>query len=178
MRVLHAADGGTSHDDRSDGRESDPGRTTDPGPISGESGSYRTAKARVLVVDDDPSTARQVALALEVEGVEGRTASDGDAALAELAAGVEDERPIDVVLVELMLPRRSGLELAREIRDRFPDVRIVLTGAYHLSERQLTRAGCNAIAFVPKPCEPAVVAAFVKEKALRAHRRDVPPGEH
>ena len=131
---------------------------------SSDSGAFRT-KPRVLVVDDDHSTARQLALALEVEGVEAQTVADGDQALAAL-----ESAPTDLVLIELMLPRQSGLELAREIRARFPDVRIVLTGAYHLSERQLTRAGCNAIAFIPKPSEPSVVASFVRQKALRAHR--------
>ncbi len=121
------------------------------------SGAFRT-KPRVMVVDDDGGAARQIALALELEGVDTQTACDGDQALATLTDDV------DLVLIELMLPRRSGLELARELRHRFPNLRIVLTGAYHLSERQLTRAGCNAIAFVPKPCEPAVVAAFVKQK--------------
>jgi DNA-binding response OmpR family regulator len=129
-------------------------------PRADGSGAFRT-KPHVMVVDDDGGAARQIALALELEGVETTMASDGDQALANLTDDV------DLVLIELMLPRRSGLELAREVRSRFPNLRIVLTGAYHLSERQLTRAGCNAIAFVPKPCEPAVVAAFVKQKVTR-----------
>jgi CheY-like chemotaxis protein len=124
------------------------------------SGAFRS-KPRVMVVDDDGGAARQIALALELEGVETHTAIDGEQALATLT------EEIDLVLIELMLPRRSGLELAREVKSRFPNLRIVLTGAYHLSERQLSRAGCNAIAFVPKPCEPAVVAAFVKQKVTR-----------
>jgi DNA-binding response OmpR family regulator len=118
-----------------------------------------------MVIDDDGGAARQIAIALELEGVEAQTASDGDQALAT----VTEEH--DLVLIELMLPRRSGLELARELKSRFPKLRIVLTGAYHLSERQLAlwgnSVGCSAIAFVPKPCEPAVVAAFVKQKVTR-----------
>jgi CheY-like chemotaxis protein len=72
-----------------------------------------------------------------------------------------------------MLPRRSGLELARELKSRFPKLRIVLTGAYHLSQRQLELWSSSVgpsgqiLAFVPKPCEPAVVAAFVKQKVTR-----------
>jgi DNA-binding response OmpR family regulator len=138
-------------------RSSSPGS----GQGSGKSGAYRL-KPRVMVVDDDASAARQVALALEIVGIDAQTARDSDEALATLAEGIELD--VDLVLIELMLPRRSGLELARELRKRFPELRIVLTGAYHLSERQLSRAGCNAIAFVPKPCEPSVVAAFVRQK--------------
>jgi len=138
--------------------------------LPSESGAFRT-KPRVLVVDDDASMARRLALALEVVGVDGHVVSDGDLALKALDEAAREDRPVDLVIVELMLPRMSGLELAREIRARFPEVRLVLTGAYHLSERQLTRAGCNAIAFVPKPCEPSVVAAFVREKAVRPRQR-------
>lgn len=120
-----------------------------------------------MVVDDDSGAARRIAIALELEGVEAHTASNGDQALEMLT----DE--IDLALIELMLPRRSGLELARELKARFPRLRIVLTGAYHLSERQLSlwgdSVGCSGqiLAFVPKPCEPAVVAAFVKQKVTR-----------
>jgi DNA-binding response OmpR family regulator len=111
-----------------------------------------------MVVDDDGGAARQLAIALELEGVTAITAGDSNQALALATDG------LDLVLIELMLPQKSGLELARELSLRFPSLRVVLTGAYHLSERQLSRAGCNAIAFVPKPCEPSVVAAFVKHK--------------
>ncbi len=114
-----------------------------------------------MVIDDDSGSARRIAIALELEGVTVETAIDGEQALATLT---EDT---DLVVIELMLPRQSGLELARELHGRFPLLRVVLTGAYHLSERQLARAGCNAIAFVPKPCEPSVVAAFVKQKVSR-----------
>jgi len=135
-------------------------------PSSQRSGAFR-AKPRVLVVDDDASAARQIALALEINGLEAHVAQDSDEALALLPQTDEattETDAFDLVFIELMLPRRSGLELARELRKRFPALRIVLTGAYHLSERQLSRAGCNAIAFVPKPCEPSVVAAFVRQK--------------
>lgn len=142
-----------------------------PSSGSPSSGAFRAIKPRVMVIDDDGGAARQIAIALELEGVEAQTASDGDQALAMLTQTPSGEVDVDLVLIELMLPRRSGLELARELKSRFPKLRIVLTGAYHLSERQLAlwgnSVGCSAIAFVPKPCEPAVVAAFVKQKVTR-----------
>ncbi|HEY1960043.1 MAG TPA: response regulator [Polyangiaceae bacterium] len=149
-----------------------PARAEEGGMPTDQSGTFRPLgteqRPHVVVVDDDFAVARQLALALELEGVDATTAADSDEALATLGRAEADERPVDLVLVELMLPRRSGLELARELRARYPNLRIVLTGAYHLSERQLAMAGCNAIAFVPKPCEPAVVAAFVKRKVSKS----------
>ncbi len=148
------------------------GARDDEAPAS-SSGGFRVYKPRVLVVDDEASAARQLAIALELEGLDASTAADADDALAQIEAS-HDANPIDLVVVELMLPRRNGLELARELRARHPNVRIVLTGSYHLSERQLARTDCGAIAFVPKPCDAPVVAAFVRQKLPRA-RETLPP---
>lgn len=115
--------------------------------------------ARVLVIDDDPSQARQVALALQVEGIDSSVASGAGEALEALAVC-----PVDLVLLELMLPGTNGLDLARQLHERFPEIRIVLTGAYHLSERQLLRSDCGAMAFVPKPFEARAVAGFLRTK--------------
>ncbi len=140
-------------------------RDAEEAPASG-SGGYRAYKPRVLVVDDEPSAARQLAIALELEGLQACTAGNADDALAEIEAS-HATNPVDLVVVELMLPRRNGLELARELRVRHPGVRIVLTGSYHLRARQLARTDCGAIAFVPKPCDAPVVAAFVRQKLPR-----------
>ncbi|HEX7602024.1 MAG TPA: response regulator [Polyangiaceae bacterium] len=115
--------------------------------------------ARVLVIDDDPSQARQVALALQVEGIDSCVACGAGEAFAALEAS-----PVEMVLLELMLPGTNGLDLARQVHERFPEVRIVLTGAYHLSERQLLRSDCGAMAFVPKPFEARAVAGFLRSK--------------
>lgn len=115
--------------------------------------------SRVLVIDDDPSQARQVALALQVEGIECSVVCGATEAFAAL-----ETFPVEMVLLELMLPGTNGLDLARQVHERFPDVRIVLTGAYHLSERQLLRSDCGAMAFVPKPFEARAVAGFLRSK--------------
>lgn len=111
------------------------------------------------MIDDDAAAARQLAIALAVEGVETRQVSGAIEALAELERG-----PVDLVLLELMLPGINGIELARMLRSRFPDLRIVLTGSYHLSERQLRNSDCGALAFVPKPFEASTVAGFLRSK--------------
>ena len=83
---------------------------------------------------------------------EARRASDlyilGD--LFEYWAGDDD---IQIGLFDLMMPGMNGLELARNVRALHPQVRVVLTSAYHLSERQLARADCGVVGFVPKPFE-------------------------
>jgi two-component system response regulator RegX3 len=65
----------------------------------------------VLVVDDEPSFIDALTVGLRREGFEVRTAADGRAALAEIS-----EAEPDLVLLDVMLPGMSGLDVCREIR--------------------------------------------------------------
>ena len=114
--------------------------------------------ARVVVIDGSRE-ARALCALLELEGYDVVQFEDPENALDEI-----DASHADVVLVDLMIPGTTGLAFARTIRDRCPGTRVVLTGAYHLSERQLVRADCGAIGFVPKPYGPREVAAFLQTK--------------
>lgn len=114
---------------------------------------------RVLVVDDVANHARVTAIGLRIEGFEVEVASDSESALRMLA-----EQPFDVAMVDLMMPGTNGMQLCRLIRERQPATRVVLTSAYHLSERQLLRADCGAVGFVPKPFDLSDLARFLRGK--------------
>lgn len=115
--------------------------------------------ARVLVVDDEPNHSRVLAIGLRLEGFEVVTANCADTALAVLRDGAAD-----IAVVDLMMPGTNGIQLARSLRERFPEMRVVLTSAYHLSERQILRADCGAIGFVPKPYDLTELARFLRSK--------------
>jgi DNA-binding response OmpR family regulator len=114
---------------------------------------------RVLVVDEQANQARMMAIGLRVEGFDVETAESSAQALERLAA-----QPFDLALVDLMLPGTNGIQLARLARERHPGTRVVLMSAYHLSERQLTRADCGAAGFVPKPLDLTELAEFLRSK--------------
>ena len=116
--------------------------------------------ARILVVDDEENQVRVLAMGLRVDGFDVVAAHSADEAMAALAADEE----IQLGLFDLMMPGVNGLELARAVRARHPHVRVVLTSAYHLSERQLARADCGVVGFVPKPYELNELAAFLRAK--------------
>lgn len=120
----------------------------------------------ILIVDDEENHRKSLAIGLRLEGFAVSEAQDGEHALAWL----EREEP-DLAIVDLMMPGINGLDLARRIRSRYPDVRIVLTSAYHLTERQLERAGVGAIAFVPKPYSMDELAVFLRTKLGRRSSR-------
>src|SRR5438270_14016188 len=117
------------------------------------------AAPRVLVVDDEPNHARVMAIGLRVEGFEVETALDADGAMGLLAT-----EPFALAIVDLMMPGTNGIQLARLVRERHPETRVVLMSAYHLSERQLVRADCGAVGFVPKPFDLIELARFLKGK--------------
>lgn len=113
----------------------------------------------VLIVDDEPHLSRALAMGLRMEGFETATAGSAKAALQKLAG-----RDFELAIVDLMMPETHGLELARSIRLLYPSCRVVLTSAYHLTERQLVNADCGAIGFVPKPYDIEEVARFLRTK--------------
>ncbi len=117
------------------------------------------AVPKVLVVDDEANHARVMAIGLRIEGFDVETSPDAEAALAQLSKDT-----YDLAIVDLMMPGTNGIQLARSIRERHPHTRVVLTSAYHLSERQLVRADCGAVGFVPKPFDLTELARFLRSK--------------
>jgi DNA-binding response OmpR family regulator len=116
----------------------------------------------ILLVDAPDGDASLLASALRVEGFRVVLASSASAARAALA-----EEPVILALVDLMLRTdagTNGLELAREIKLGYPLVRVLLTSAYYLSERQLERADCGVSGFIPKPYDVGEVVSFVRAK--------------
>jgi DNA-binding response OmpR family regulator len=115
--------------------------------------------ARILIVDDQDSQVRTLTIGLRLEGFEVSVARDAESALQVL-----DDVPADIAILDLMMPGTNGMELARKLRTLHPDLRVVLTSAYHLSERQLTRADCGVVGFVPKPYVLDELAQFLRRK--------------
>lgn len=113
----------------------------------------------ILIVDDEENHRRSLSIGLRLDGWSVLEAEDGEAALRVL-----DAHAVDVAIVDLMMPGINGLDLARRLRFRYPATRVVLTSAYHLSERQIERAAVGAVAFLPKPYRLDDLSEFLREK--------------
>jgi PAS domain S-box-containing protein len=85
--------------------------------------------ASVLVIDDDPDVRAFIVAALDEQGYRVREASDGREGLAEL----DREKP-DLVIVDFIMPGMSGADIARKIRSRLPDQRILFVSGYSETE--------------------------------------------
>jgi CheY-like chemotaxis protein len=104
-------------------------------------------RRRVLVVDDEPSVLTFAECALTAANYDVVTARDGEEALRL----VDTRRPFDAFVVDLIMPNMSGDELARQLRLRNPDVKVLYFTGYadHLfAERKVL---WNDEAFLEKP---------------------------
>ena len=106
----------------------------------------------VLVADDEPHIGRIIKMKLEQGPFEVTLVYDGEEAIEALRAG----GPVDLVLLDLMMPRRSGLDVLRFVRgeERLRDLPcIILTAAGQ--EHQYRRAlELGATDFITKPFSP------------------------
>lgn len=118
----------------------------------------------ILVVDDDTSIRRHLAVLLARAGGQVRVAASGEEALALLAAG-----PADLVFTDVEMPGISGLELLGRIRVGDPPPEVVVMTGHGLLDYAVRALKGQAIDFLSKPfeSEQSVMAAF--ERALR-HR--------
>jgi len=117
---------------------------------------------RILVVDDDMHERRSLALGLRIAGFSAVEAQSGADALTLL-----ETRTFDLVITDLVMAGLSGVQLARLLHERFPDLPVVLTSGYELGRRQIERAGLSLLAFVPKPYDLADLTGFLHEKFAR-----------
>ena len=102
----------------------------------------------VLLVDDEPNIVLSLEFLVEQAGYEARIARDGESALKAI-----EERKPDLVLLDVMLPRRDGFDVCRTIRanPEWDDIRIVmLTAKGRDSEREKGLA-LGADAYITKP---------------------------
>src|ERR1700681_1312457 len=83
------------------------------------------SKGAILVVDDESEIREGVELLLTSEGYGVSSAETGEAGLGKLG-----EQPFDLLLLDVSLPDRNGLDLLREVRRRDPDLPVVLITAY------------------------------------------------
>jgi two-component system, OmpR family, response regulator MprA len=104
---------------------------------------------RILVVDDSETILLLLEKRLQLAGYEVSTAADGEQALEAMRAGPAP----DLILLDAMMPRKSGIETLREIRDAGDDTPVLMVSAHRGVEelREAERVGANG--FVTKPID-------------------------
>ncbi len=129
---------------------------------------------RILVADDEPSVRDAVGYALEQEGFEVTLAVDGDDAERKATA---DEPGYDLLILDIMMPGRSGLDVCREVRARSP-VPIILLTAKDAEVDKVVGLEVGADDYVTKPFSVREVLGRVRAQLRRRELdRSTAPGE-
>ena len=124
---------------------------------------------KVLIVDDEPNIVTALDYLLQRNGYEVRIASNGDEALHQMEAFAPD-----LVLLDVMMPKKSGYEVCTRIRER-PDwrhIKIVMLSAKGREAEVNKGLSMGADLYVTKPFSTRELMAKIKELL----DRDAPPG--
>jgi DNA-binding response OmpR family regulator len=127
---------------------------------------------RILVVDDDPKLREYVAAGLVESGSECATASDGEGALSLLEG---DPRSFDLILLDVMLPAKTGWELLNDLRERGRETPVIFVTARDTVEERVKGLKLGADDYVIKPFAFSELLARIEVVIRR--RRMLPPIE-
>ncbi|SUB60013.1 Transcriptional regulatory protein walR [Pediococcus pentosaceus] len=116
---------------------------------------------KILVVDDEKPISDIVKFNLDKEGYDVVTAYDGEEALAQ----VEEEKP-DLILLDLMLPKIDGLEVARQVRAKH-NIPIIMVTAKDSELDKVVGLELGADDYVTKPFSNRELVARVKANLRR-----------
>ena len=118
-------------------------------------------RGRVLVVDDDAALAEMLTIVLRNEGFDSRVCPTGDRAMSDL----RDYKP-DVVLLDLMLPGKDGIDVCKEIRAE-SGVPIVMLTAKSDTVDVVVGLESGADDYVVKPFKPKELVARIRARVRR-----------
>ena len=123
-------------------------------------------RTRVLVVDDDPEIVTFLATLLELEGIESQVVTSAAAALEKLRHGLPN-----LVLLDIAMPDRDGLDLCRELKKdpRTRDVPVFVVSARPGKDVVERALAAGAEEFIRKPFENQELIARIRDRLASAH---------
>jgi DNA-binding NtrC family response regulator len=127
------------------------------------------AGPQLLVIDDEPNILTSTRRALELEDFRVEVAGSGRIALEKLG-----ERPVDLVLLDVVMPEQDGLAVLEQIRERYPDVTVIMMSGNATIETAVRATKLGAHDFVEKPLSTdklliTIQNALSFEKLRREH---------
>ena len=116
----------------------------------------------ILVIDDESAIRESLEVLLMLEGYQVRMAVDGEEGLRTLG-----QENFDLVLLDLALPGQSGLELLPQIKDRHPELPVIMITAYCTVENVVDAIRAGAENFVQKPWDNEKLLADIRSAVAR-----------
>jgi DNA-binding response OmpR family regulator len=130
-----------------------------------------STNARILLVEDEEHLARGLAFNLEAEGYRVETVERGEAALARLGDG-DGDAPIDLVILDVMLPGISGFDVVERLRKRENTVPVLLLTARDAASDIVRGLDLGADDYLTKPFALSVLLARARTLLRRAARSE------
>ena len=115
--------------------------------------------SRVLVIDDNADIREMLLVKLQIAGFQARAAADGEHALEQLAA-----EPAEIIITDLFMPEKDGVETITEIRARYPDASIIAMSGWqslHGPDYLTVAREIGAVATLRKPFDPDEMVRIV-----------------
>ncbi len=121
--------------------------------------------SRILLIEDEPGLIVTVSDLLAGEGYEVASAADGESGLATAASG-----GFDLVILDVMLPRKTGFEVCRELRQKGVDVAILMLTAKSQVVDRVVGLKLGADDYLTKPFDPSELLARVEALLRRVQK--------
>lgn len=122
--------------------------------------------SRILLVEDEPGLVLTVSDLLMNEGYEVETAQDGEAGLIKATSG-----NFDLIILDVMMPKRNGLDVCRDLRQRGYDTAILMLTAKTQVVDRVVGLKLGADDYLNKPFDPSELLARV-EALLRRVKKE------
>jgi len=120
----------------------------------------------VLIIDDEAEIRESLQTLLEMEGYDVETAANGQQGLARIA-----QRAFDLILLDLALPDRNGLDILADLHGQDPGLSVIMITAYGTVENAVKAMQSGAANFVQKPWDNEKLLADVRA-AIARHRAE------
>ncbi len=116
--------------------------------------------SRILVVDDEANLRKILAAVLRKDGYEVAVAEDGASAVEEL-----ERNGANVVVTDLVMPKVSGMDLLAHVRDKYPNVPVIIITAHGSVDSAVEAIKLGAFDYITKPFENAEIRAVIAKAA-------------
>jgi two-component system alkaline phosphatase synthesis response regulator PhoP len=123
--------------------------------------------SRILLVEDEPGLVLTVSDLLSNEGYEVESAGDGETGLSRAVAG-----KFDLVILDIMLPRKTGFDVCRELRQKGIDIAILMLTAKTQVVDRVVGLKLGADDYLTKPFDPAELLARVEALLRRVQKEN------
>ena len=126
--------------------------------------TVKSGKEQILLVDDSPATLEVLQRNLVAEGYRVLTASDVANAVAVL-----DTTKVDLVITDLKMPKVSGMDLVRHVRENFPDAGVMMITGYPSIEGAVQAIKTGAEEYLSKPFTDEELSSAVRRALGKLH---------